>query len=219
MHHIIYKTTNLINNRYYIGMHSTKNIDDGYLGSGRRLKAELNKYGKENFKREILASCSDRKALEQLEAEIVCPLLLEDVLCLNLKNGGEGGFSSESVKITSIRAWAKPEYREKISKKRKEMWANADFQQRQSDGLKKVFATTEMKEKLSNTRVGFKDRKHSEETKAKWKLSRSQHQSGEKNSSYGTCWVIKADIKPIKIKKEQLDEYIQNGYSRGRKYD
>ena len=46
-YHFIYKTTNKINNHFYIGMHSTNNIDDGYLGSGKRLYKEIKKHGKE----------------------------------------------------------------------------------------------------------------------------------------------------------------------------
>jgi group I intron endonuclease len=50
---IIYKTINLINGKIYIGQHYTS-VDDGYLGSGKYLLNAINKYGKENFKREIL---------------------------------------------------------------------------------------------------------------------------------------------------------------------
>ena len=53
-YHFIYKTTNLLSGKYYIGMHSTDNLDDGYLGSGRRLRYSINKYGKESHKREII---------------------------------------------------------------------------------------------------------------------------------------------------------------------
>ena len=48
-YHFLYKTTNLINNKYYYGMHSTYKLDDGYLGSGKRLRYSIRKYGKENF--------------------------------------------------------------------------------------------------------------------------------------------------------------------------
>jgi len=52
----VYVTTNLLNNKQYIGDHSCNNLEkDYYLGSGRPyLKNALNEYGKENFKREIL---------------------------------------------------------------------------------------------------------------------------------------------------------------------
>ena len=46
----VYITTNLINKNFYIGKHSTDNLNDGYLGSGKCLLAAIKKYGKENFK-------------------------------------------------------------------------------------------------------------------------------------------------------------------------
>lgn len=54
MYHIVYLTTNLVNNKIYIGVHSTYDLNDDYLGSGFALKKAINKYGKEKFKREIL---------------------------------------------------------------------------------------------------------------------------------------------------------------------
>ena len=50
---IIYKITNLINDKIYVGQHKTS-ADDGYLGSGTILKRAINLYGKENFNRETL---------------------------------------------------------------------------------------------------------------------------------------------------------------------
>ena len=51
---ILYKTTNLVNGKIYIGVHSTDNLDDGYLGSGVALLAAIKEYGKKSFKRDIL---------------------------------------------------------------------------------------------------------------------------------------------------------------------
>jgi group I intron endonuclease len=91
MIHILYKTTNLINQKFYIGMHSTKNKDDGYLGSGKIVLQAIKKYGRENFKKEILAICESRSQLAALEKTIISESLLKDPLCMNLKVGGEGG--------------------------------------------------------------------------------------------------------------------------------
>lgn len=57
----------------------------------------------------------------------------------------------------------------------------------------------------------------SEETRAKMRSSHKGLQDGEKNSNFGKCWVTDG-VKPISIKKEQLDEYLAKGYSKGRKY-
>ena len=45
--YFIYKTTNLKNEKFYIGAHVTENINDGYLGSGKVLRNSVNYYGKE----------------------------------------------------------------------------------------------------------------------------------------------------------------------------
>ncbi len=52
----IYKITNLINNRFYIGMHRTKNINDYYLGSGKLIIQAIEKYGEENIVNLLITS-------------------------------------------------------------------------------------------------------------------------------------------------------------------
>jgi group I intron endonuclease len=61
---IIYKTTNLINGKIYVGQHFTS-ADDGYLGSGLVIKKAISKYGKQNFKREILEHVNEFNANEK----------------------------------------------------------------------------------------------------------------------------------------------------------
>ena len=84
-YHFIYKTTNLLSGRYYIGMHSTNDLEDGYLGSGRRLRYSINKYGVENHKREILEFCDNRSELKSREVEIVNLNEIAKIDCMNLK--------------------------------------------------------------------------------------------------------------------------------------
>src|SRR5690606_4123775 len=115
--HIIYKTTNMITQRFYIGMHSTYNIKDGYMGSGKRLHYSLNKYGRENHKFEILEYCNSREELERRESEIVNIDLINEDLCMNLKPGGLGGWMSCNEKLKTLRKdkeWIK-KLKQKIS--------------------------------------------------------------------------------------------------------
>ena len=62
---VVYKTTNLLNNKSYIGkdMHNNAN----YLGSGKALINALKKYGKDNFKKEIIEECNDTIHLAERE--------------------------------------------------------------------------------------------------------------------------------------------------------
>ena len=69
----IYKTTNLINGKYYIGKHQTKDLNDGYMGSGKRLKYAIAKYGIENFHKEVLHVCNTEKQMNTLEKILVVP--------------------------------------------------------------------------------------------------------------------------------------------------
>jgi len=81
-YHYIYKTTNTLNGKFYVGMHSTNNLNDEYIGSGKRLWHSINKHGKENHKCEILEFLSDRQSLKTREAEIVNKELLENKKCM-----------------------------------------------------------------------------------------------------------------------------------------
>lgn len=92
-HHYIYKITRVDGSRkYYIGMHSTDDLDDGYFGSGSLLSKSIKKHGKDKHHKEILEHLPTREALKLREKELVTEELLGDKLCMNLKLGGEGGF-------------------------------------------------------------------------------------------------------------------------------
>jgi hypothetical protein len=95
-YHIIYKTTCLINNKYYIGMHSTDNLEDGYMGSGKALKFSIKRYGKENHRVDILEIVESRELLAEREKAIVTLSKVNNGKCMNLKVGGIGGFTRKA---------------------------------------------------------------------------------------------------------------------------
>jgi hypothetical protein len=98
-YYIIYETTNLINGKKYIGIHKTSNIDDGYIGSGVAIEKAIIKYGKENFKREILEFCLSYDELIDKEKIYVNKDWVSDKSNYNLKTGGQSsGILSEESK-------------------------------------------------------------------------------------------------------------------------
>tara|TARA_R110002074_G_scaffold193777_1_gene359687 strand:- start:1968 stop:2591 length:624 start_codon:yes stop_codon:yes gene_type:complete len=90
--YIIYKTTNTVNNREYIGYHSTKDLNDGYLGSGKILEQAIQKYGKDKFIKKVLYEYDNREDALAKEKEIVTAEYVDRPETYNLKIGGEGGF-------------------------------------------------------------------------------------------------------------------------------
>jgi len=98
----VYKTTNLINEKIYIGVHSTDNLDDGYLGSGNRIIWAISKYGKENFKREILNFFETRKQCYQQEKVLVTTTFIERSDVYNLTEGGYGVITHSLEGLKSI---------------------------------------------------------------------------------------------------------------------
>lgn len=94
MYHIVYLTTNLVNNKIYIGIHSTYNLEDGYLGSSSNLKQAIKKYGINNFSRIIIHYCLSREELYQWEKQIVDKSFISRTDTYNMKEGGKGGLPS-----------------------------------------------------------------------------------------------------------------------------
>lgn len=90
----IYITTNKINGRQYIGRcaYNRKNGWEDYLGSGKLLKQAIDKYGRENFSREIVLECSTEEELNLAEIKLIS----DNDACSNPKyyniaEGGTGG--------------------------------------------------------------------------------------------------------------------------------
>lgn len=199
--HYIYKTTCNVTGRWYVGMHSTNNLEDGYMGSGLRLRRSIRKYGIENHTKEILEFSPSREEMVLREIEIVTKELIAEPMCMNLVIGGQGGFISlEGVKKGA--EVTNEKYKDKL----------IDWR---SKGGAKNF------EKNGNNLKGhifdWKGKKHSDETKEFMSEKRKGSGTGETNSQFGTCWITK-DGTNKKIKKESLETYLLEGWLKGRKY-
>jgi group I intron endonuclease len=100
----IYEVTNLVNGKTYIGQHITDNLEDGYLGSGKALKSAIKKYGRDNFKKEVLIFANGPTSLNFLERCMVPLWWAELPTNYNLVEGGGNGarMTAEARKKISI---------------------------------------------------------------------------------------------------------------------
>ena len=99
VYHYFYKITNKLNQHFYFGIHSTKNLNDGYMGSGTRLHCAYKKYGMEFFEKEIIAFFDSREDASRYESEIVNESLLEDSRCYNIRLGGDNATTIGTVTV------------------------------------------------------------------------------------------------------------------------
>lgn len=93
IYYTIYKTTNLLNNKFYIGKHVTTDPNDHYLGSGNIILRAIKKYDKHNFSKEIILFCKNEKEMNEKEKDIVNESVVNNLDCYNLKIGGHGGWT------------------------------------------------------------------------------------------------------------------------------
>lgn len=212
-YHYIYKTTCTITGKFYIGMHSTDNLEDGYLGSGKILGYSRRKYGDGNHIKEIVEYCSSRDELKRREKEIVNEELLAQPLNINLKYGGDGGWDHIPANMRRENQMAASLA---MSEKLK---TDIDFKEayskKMSKSAKNVFA--EGRGHKINTEIwrGKKQTKeHIEKRKATY--AKRKFQQGENNSQFGIKRIgINKDGIIKKILPESLEQFLSNGWKRG----
>jgi hypothetical protein len=212
--HYLYKIINRINDKFYVGMHSTNDLLDGYFGSGKRLKFSITKYGKENHQLEIMEFLPNRECLRERETEIINSEFLTNPMCMNIRIGGEGGWdhihksgayklgAKNSAKVYKERFKNDQEFSERIKKgssdRLKQSWADGKF-----DHL---------------DHATFKGKTHSDETIQRMKELKVGHGLGEKNSQFGSCWIHSSTAKQSKkINKQELEIWLTDGWVKGRK--
>jgi len=89
--YIIYKITNLLTNKSYVGKHITTNINDKYMGSGQILKQSFKKHGISNFTKEIIEECENEELMNQREIFWISELNTFSPNGYNINTGGKGG--------------------------------------------------------------------------------------------------------------------------------
>lgn len=150
----LYKITNMINGKIYIGVHSTDNLNDSYMGSGVALHRAFEKYGIENFRKEILMFFHNNQELYNKESEIVTESFVERKDTYNMTTGGYGAQSGkynqfygrhhteetkERLRQIHIGMTASEETRKKISKIHKGVKKSQEWKDAISKGKKEGY--------------------------------------------------------------------------------
>ena len=215
--YFVYRTTNQINGKIYVGVHRTSNINDGYIGSGIRLQKAIKKYGYENFTRDILCFTETYSEAFEIEELIVDHDFVKSPDTYNMKLGGHGGFDHITLTHTEHKNRAKsggtkakkmqvgindPKYKPFLAD-----WSAKGNKVNKNQGT--GFYDTKVHAKGLEASLSLEAR-----TKRIQTLKSINHQQGVKNSQYRTMWIynpITADNK--KIPKDAL---IPEGYIKGR---
>ena len=96
-YHMVYETSNTVNDITYIGVHSTNDLEDSYLGSGLLLLKAIKKYGKDKFTRKIIKLFDNRQAAYDYEESIVTEDMIKSRVYYNRAVGGCGGYIGEEA--------------------------------------------------------------------------------------------------------------------------
>ena len=224
MFYTVYKITNLVNGKIYIGVHKTDDLNDDYMGSGKLVKRAQEKYGIENFTREYLQVFDNAEDMFKMESELVNEEFIARSDVYNLTLGGNGGWehvnSDEGLRARLAnenfqrgRAVGSVAGTAAFVKRFNE---DDDFRNEICDHLNSVrkLATEKQRSIYKNGGWTFSGKTHSDETKIKIGAANAIHQRGDKNSQFGTTWITNAESgESKKIKKDDL---IPDGWVKGR---
>ena len=102
VYYYFYKIENLINGKFYYGVHKTKSLSDGYPGSGYALKRDIKLLGIEKFKKYITKFFNSEKEMYLYEEKMITKEVINDENCYNIKLGGYGGWDT-SIGCVTVR--------------------------------------------------------------------------------------------------------------------
>jgi len=168
-----YKITCMIPEKpyYYYGVHVTKRMKDSYTGNGSfnfvfynrkarsKYKSIVEKYGKENFKKEILYFFNNYDELSNAEIEIIGDLFKFDKWCMNLRGGGlNGEISEEQRKRISDKLKGRKLPEATVEKMRRRKMSEEN-KKKVSERTKGVPLSEETKRKIRESQIGKKKEK------------------------------------------------------------
>ena len=215
--YILYQITNNLNGKIYVGVHKTKDINDGYMGSGKIIRSAMAKHGITNFSKVILEQFDNSSAMYARETEVVTDefLLREDTY--NLRRGGFGGFEYINKQVES-RVEKNKKAREATNKVLETKYGvNWQSIISTKGGKSSHTESAESQRKATRNRNGVKSSSEYMNTpevnvKRKATFAAIGHQQGSKNSNFGKMWITNE----FESKKILKTDTVPEGWRIGR---
>jgi group I intron endonuclease len=160
MFYTIYKVTNKLNGKFYIGKHQTTKVNDAYYGSGKAIKEAIQKYGVENFDKEVLYVFDNEDDMNLKEKELITEEFVNRNDTYNLGVGGEGGAHFKGKTHS-------PETIEQIKQKRAKQTFSSETRRKISEANKGRTVSEPTRQLHSTNGKARVGKPHSEETKLK----------------------------------------------------
>lgn len=190
----LYRITNTVNGKIYVGVHKTKNLNDGYMGSGTSLLRAQKKYGIEHFVKDILEWFSSKDEMFAREKELVTEEFALRADVYNIIPGGHGSWDAARAHQKKT-GWCIEDYNRRVRELRDtnlEEYLTV-VRTRTNNGREKAL-TAAAREKKRET------------------YARTKHSQGKNNSQYGKMWITNN----IADKKISKDEIVPEGWRKGR---
>lgn len=224
MFYYLYQITNKVNNKIYVGVHKTHNMEDGYMGSGKVIISAINKYGMDNFKKDILETFDNVEAMYAREKEVVSDDFLSREDTYNLRRGGSGGF--DYINKNNLNGFSDQEVaklgrkitNQKLEQKYGPNWRSIlnakGLEKRVKVFKEKLINSSEFRQKVVENALNASNHalSHESQEKRKQTFRKTGHQVGIKNNQFGKVWITNG----IESKMIPGHQKIESGWNRGR---
>ena len=219
MYGYIYKTTNLVNGKIYIGQHKSESFDEDYKGSGCLLWNAIRKYGWDNFKTEILVECNSIEEMNFEEIRLISEFNARDrSIGYNITEGGSGFLGVDCAHFGESNGMYGKKHSEES---RRKMSESQKRREPPTEETRRKLSESHRRENLSESTLkklseSSKRENRSEETMRKMSESHKRENLSEESlrhlseANVGRKWIHKGTENKF-VTSEDFEKYINEG--------